>query len=528
MSLVNYKEKYLKYKKKYLELKGGANCPKMGFFQHLSECWHDALMMIFLFSDGLSEHTQKIFDETSEYKFDLDDCMKYAIANTPSYLKPINISPSDNDVFMTYAKDYIRSVFERYENEKLSFIPYDKIPPPIAPKPNVAFKPAIIVQPPSIESKKVAEEKPKKTLYRRDSINQTLSCNYSIFKITNINNVNKMAYKEKFHGGIIYHTMTSISLYNYFLLNYFPEKLEIPKNNKFVRLISISLLQIFNIQALSINPELLGMIIDNIILSLDSLSKDINSCVGIVLDIVPNFVLDKIMSREPIQQLSMGHAVAFMKCGGKEYFYDNNGVNAIDYQDFEITAQDVQLNTEEVFSDKDDELTKFRVRYREQQKRLMVPYNWKAFLLKKIETTKSELAKIKTSRDISKLRDLILGFSECFYGHNPNKSMTIGNNMLKSFFIDKFNIITKHDLYNEESYNLFTAPTLFVNSVYTNEEAMKKLMTIENLPQLIFSALQNKNTKLMDYITEHSKLGPVIINQIKDSILQSIGQQIMI
>jgi hypothetical protein len=238
-------------------------------------------------------------------------------------------------------------------------------------------------------------------------------------------------------------------------------------------------------------------------------------------------VLDKIMSREPIQ-LSMAHAVAFMKCGGKEYFYDNNGVNAIDYQDFEIRAPDVQLNAEEVFSDKDDELTKFRVRYREQQKRLMVPYNWKTFLLKKIETTKSELAKIKTSRDISKLRDLILGFSECFYGHNPNKSMTIGNNMLKSFFIDKFNIITKHDLYNEESYNLFTAPTLFVNSVYTNEEAMKKLMTIENLPQLIFSALQNKNTKLMDYITEHSKLGPVIINQIKDSILQSIGQQIMI
>lgn len=67
----------------------------------------------------------------------------------------------------------------------------------------------------------------------------------------------------------------------------------------------------------------------------------------------------------------------------KEYFYDNNGVTAIDYQDFELRSQDVELNTEEVFSDKDDELTKFRAKYRENQKRLMVQFNWKTYILKK-------------------------------------------------------------------------------------------------------------------------------------------------
>jgi hypothetical protein len=109
--------------------------------------------------------------------------------------------------------------------------------------------------------------------------------------------------------------------------------------------------------------------------------------------------------------------------------------------------------------------------------------------------------------------------------------------MLKSFFIEKFNIITKETLYNEENYNLFTNPTLLVNATYSNKEAIEKLInnsskdildTPQKVSQLIFTALQNKNTKLMDYIIEHSKLGPVMINQIKDSILQSIGQKIMI
>ncbi len=519
MSSDNYKLKYLKYKKKYLELKGGANCPKMGFFQHLTECWHDALTMILLFSDGLSEHVQKIFDETSEYKFNLDDCMQYAIAHTPKYIRPINISDADNEIFMTYAKDYIRSIFERYENEKLSIIPFDKIPPPLLPKPDFTL-PASVIE---ANKKLTQERKPivKKSLYRRDSINQSLSCNYSIFKITKINNLIKMAYKHKVHGGIIYHTLTSISLYNYFLLNYFPENLEFPdKTKKFIRLLPTSLLEKFNIQTLSIKPDLIDMLYDSIITSLDRLETDINNCIGIVLDIIPNFALDKIISHEPIQ-LSMAHAVAFMTCGGKEYFYDNNGVTPIDYHDFVLRPQDVELNPDEVYSDEDDELTKFNLAYRQQQKRLMVPFNWKKFLLKKIETTKAELPKFKISRDMSKLRDLILGFSECFYGHNPDKRMTVGNNLLKSFFIEKFNIITIHDLYNEDSYDFFTTPTLFYNSTYTNEEAMKKLLAIDNLPQLVFSALQNNNTKLMDYITEHSKYGSAVVNQIKDSILAS-------
>ena len=46
---LNYKNKYLKFKN---ELIGGANCPQVGFHQHISECLHDSFLMIVLYSDN--------------------------------------------------------------------------------------------------------------------------------------------------------------------------------------------------------------------------------------------------------------------------------------------------------------------------------------------------------------------------------------------------------------------------------------------------------------------------------------------
>ncbi len=50
--------KYNKYKLKYESLKkqlGGANCLRFGYQQHSGECWHDALSMLMLQSDGLKD-----------------------------------------------------------------------------------------------------------------------------------------------------------------------------------------------------------------------------------------------------------------------------------------------------------------------------------------------------------------------------------------------------------------------------------------------------------------------------------------
>ena len=49
-----YLNKYLKYKKKYLNLQyGGVKCPSFGFIQHKGECWHDSIMTIIFFSNEI-------------------------------------------------------------------------------------------------------------------------------------------------------------------------------------------------------------------------------------------------------------------------------------------------------------------------------------------------------------------------------------------------------------------------------------------------------------------------------------------
>jgi hypothetical protein len=523
MSLVNYKDKYLKYRTKYLELKnkkliGGANCPKIGYFQHISECWHDALMIILLYSDGLSDHVQKIFDETDTYKFDIDECIEYAITNSPQYLKPINISPADNIIFMEYAKEYIKSLFARYNNEKLSIIPYDKIPPPIAPKPKFTLSPEIIEA-----NRKIPDPPIKPSRYRRDSINESLSCNFSIFQITNINNTKRISYKHKIHGGNTLHTFTTISLYNYFLINYFPKKLETPNTEQiFTMFDSIILDQAFSIGKIKMinNIESFNKILENIVYSLQEMSFRINNCIGILLSVSHIFKIDKLISGEPIQA-NMGHAVAFIKCGGKEYFYDNNGVNPIEYKDFEIKPQDIELNMGDIYSHQDEELRKFKLEYRDNQKRLMVQFDWKKFFLKKIDETILKLSELFLSKDISRiyeLKDLMLGFSDCFYGrNNPDKRMTIGNNMFKSFFANEFNFISDKLVEGEEQYDLFLNTLIFYNITYSNDEAIKKIIDNEffkeilhtpGIEDIISVALKKNNTKLLDYIIQNSELGP--------------------
>ena len=62
---MDYKRKYLKYKQKYLNLKGGKLCdicPLKGFNQHSGECWHDSFSMVILFTDDLSDNIQKVFN----------------------------------------------------------------------------------------------------------------------------------------------------------------------------------------------------------------------------------------------------------------------------------------------------------------------------------------------------------------------------------------------------------------------------------------------------------------------------------
>ncbi len=148
------KNKYLSLRDKYLnifseehktkgynknKLIGGANCPILGYYQHKGECWHDSLSMVLLYSDGLSEHIQTVFDNN----FNVDECIKFAKKNPPFFI-PKNIEDKDYDEFIQLSKKYISELQSRYINEKL----------PI---------------------KKLLDKLPIKTLFRRNSKSETLA-----------------------------------------------------------------------------------------------------------------------------------------------------------------------------------------------------------------------------------------------------------------------------------------------------------------------------------------------------------------
>jgi hypothetical protein len=118
----DYKKKYLKYKQKYINLKsslkGGAcnRCPILGFSQHYEECWHDTLSTIMLFSDGICEIIQPIFENNIEtiiiqINKNIDE------NKIPEYYLPFNIESSDKEFFKNEVNQYIRQLYFRYHNE---------------------------------------------------------------------------------------------------------------------------------------------------------------------------------------------------------------------------------------------------------------------------------------------------------------------------------------------------------------------------------------------------------------------------
>lgn len=174
---VFYKNKYLKYKQKYL-LSGGecANCAKIGFQQHHGECWHDSFSTIMLFSDDFSEGIQKIF--TSE--FDANMRIRRVISKPESYYKyflPPNIPDSgpDFDKFCSFASTYLSNLNKLFQNE---LKPLDK---------------------------------------RVDAVKISLSCVAQAFNVNNINRIEEKKYDRFDHGGMFTDNVIISTVYNYFL-----------------------------------------------------------------------------------------------------------------------------------------------------------------------------------------------------------------------------------------------------------------------------------------------------------------------
>ncbi len=130
-----FKDKYLKYKKKYLELKGGAHCPRLGFHQYTGQCWNDAFQMIILYSNELSEPIQHFFNNPEfkipkrsedgeiikgEFEFNKEHLGWLTYINNYEMNKdllPLNIEFEDFKQFIEQGIIYIENLFNRYHND---------------------------------------------------------------------------------------------------------------------------------------------------------------------------------------------------------------------------------------------------------------------------------------------------------------------------------------------------------------------------------------------------------------------------
>jgi hypothetical protein len=525
----DYKNKYLKYKQKYLnlvkELKGGAKCPNVGFHQHIGECWHDSFLMIILYSDNFSEHIQKIFDTTDTHKFDYKDCITYAMSSSPKIFRPLQIDDSDFENFIVYGGQYIANIFERYNNEKLEFA-----------------------------SASISKDDPQNTLFRADSVNQSLICNYNSFKLSNLNILPefKRTYTHYEHGGIFYHDLNNISLINYFLTNYFPSTLKFEnKQKKYLYFKHFDLVYIFNFPNLMFSEYPLVRI-DHMINQLNILKSFLVSdkLIGINLGIHPLLEnvdqIKKHLEENTPPPKFPGHSVALITCNGENYFYDNNGVidNEKDLRQEEQqevrpeVPPEMQEEIQEEDQNKTEEIQLYPFMHAERNGDRIMKYDWKNFFIETIDENIEKLNEMKSSTDslekkVSDINDIFLSFSNLF----TRKSDSVDSAKLKCgkkylehldistidlVLLNEFNDSDDIDNIEQEYININLNNIIYQYTSYTNNNIFEILLKIiinkniseeesYNLYETIFIELVNKrNFEIINKFLSEDKINQLL------------------
>ena len=527
----NYYLKYLKYKQKYLKLKnkeliGGANCPQSGFHQHIFECAHDSLLMILLYSDNYSERIQTLFDNTN---FNIDECISAANSPLNRFFMPIQIDSPHVDDFYRYSKQYIKNIFERYENDKLPYSRDEKILSlssraagvwPIYPIPS-----------------KVAEQRelPTKHRDRRDSINESLSCNFALMHLTNINMIEE--YKKTYSHNIgrasyYFHQLTTISLFNYYLTNYRPSSIfhESSRNetNQFLSMRPFNLPDIFFINELEHLDDFRD-IIEQISERLDNIFNKIKTSRNL-LGI--NLSLKNIDSPD-----SMGHNVSFMKCNDVEKFYDSNGI--FDEEGEESDQSQLEDTPE---------LVKYPDYYMEKTDDVMRDYRWKDYLLDTISKCQERLIELERKDKafiITSINKLFQSFSRLFM-----EGICCGK-YLNKYFIETMSFIFINDVsseHNREEEYIDANMTNILEpyaSLYTNDRTYDLISkTLMLLPEMIlpdefknlfFRLAQNKNYIILEKLIKDHKFNYkfklecilLIINDILDQPYDEINKNLI-
>ncbi len=292
-----YKEKYLKYKKKYLELKGGANCPTIGFHQHDGECWNDVCMTILIYTDGISEGIQELFDAPI-FNNDIEEGVRHhltrVISESPKYLLPYNIPESyvENPIFIRIITNYLTNFIKRYRNDKAKL------------------------------SYQATDEEKTKGLVRQDSSSMSFACVDNIIKILNAN-IKHREHRES--GGTIVNNIINASMFNY-LFFYRLNKLLTVKEYVFDRICN----RYMDIVQRNENIR------ENILDANEFLNKKLDEIIKIIRkerNILINY-------QSHSKEENYGHIVGVLQCNGKQIFYDNEGQEEDDEDEEEDEDED--------------------------------------------------------------------------------------------------------------------------------------------------------------------------------------------
>jgi hypothetical protein len=384
-NIIDYKTKYLKYKMKYLQLKGGGKCPKIGHRQHLGECWHDAFLMIILYGDGISEHIQHIFDNV--YVEEIEGMLVYMIRNLDIpenyFLTPLHINmknEKDYDNFNICAGNYIKFLHERYKNEKRDLIPIEGVDP--------------------------------KQLYRQQSIVPAIRCPEFIFEMANYRSTKPTIFELQNHGGDILEYYMITTFLNYYLLNFKINEALTGQLTKFIKLDVVDIYSAFgecNITAILNMCDKIINLVDN------SQGVIINS--RMFKDSIPNF------------ENTRAHAQAFLVCDGKEYFYDDNGVELIMKQRGSGPETDERRKIEEK-QKIEDFLTEHGNRYagKDYITNTMCLFDWKKFMketCRDIRTKLEDRRSYMTNLSPEEAKQLLFKFSDFYDGYDKTRDITI-------------------------------------------------------------------------------------------------------
>jgi ankyrin repeat protein len=516
-----YREKYLKYKNKYLELKmhGGVNCAKIGFRQHEEECWHDSLSMIFCYCDGIGETIQEIFKSEDSFTEFIDTININQDNGVPLELLPPNFdldNERDKIRLLELSKDYFKQLYKRYANEQkieLDLTPSElkKIQELTREEKDIIdkyiYKNNLLDQYPDerqifnrflynessydnthqyyrwyvntllkfLSETKIIKPKPP-GLVRQNSEDYSFKCVNYIYEISNHNSSNNL-YFFITHRGSVNEEFIPTSIISYFLLNY-----PIMKQNnqkKLTRTLTRTLsldstldkleqkslkflsFKIYSFETIFIEINTVTNIIDKLQEMKDYIKDAHCMIINTYLGIEGNQDMANrdIINKENIYTFSFNHVQCFFTCDKKLYFYDNQGIKI------------------------------------DGKKKLFVNFNWKDYLNSVIENI------IRTITDLNKSK-IYNKFSQFYY--DSLKYLDNHLALIKNF------IIIKNENYTKELFKISLLDNLNFQLLQYNNKNILNIIETNSIDAITLSELLNnvilKNKSLNNNLPAIEKL----------------------